>query len=366
MINQAHKDGTWQLTDYTIAGDLRTPCRNFHLATQGRSYHYLDGLSYLTSAITAVAALPGTIVRTLIAGASATSNIKTCVTIAATGTVKGVVSLFKAAIEDRSIYAAREQERKANPQGRSAFLGIDLQNDFLPGGSLEVPKGDRIISVFNKVIALFDEVIFSQDFHPDNHGSFAINLGVKEFSDSKLMGLPQKAWPKHCVQGTDGAKFAKELTLDKVTKYVQKGLDWLVDSYGAFCDNTADGKIDPAKMTELDEYLKSKNIKRLYVGGLATDFCVKFSVLQARELNYEVYVLTDAIRAIGIPLTEQKDGTDVPKMIDKCPVYDTPIKSRPMTTSDAAILEMRAKGAKFIKSDEIAAIEEGFKAKKSN
>ncbi len=188
----------------------------------------------------------------------------------------------------------------ADSDNHAAFLCIDVQNDFLLGGSLAVPNGEKIIPVCNKVMEKFDIIIFSQDYHPKDHGSFASNLNVEPFSKTELAGLLQIAWPDHCIQGTKGAAFAKALHYPSFVKVVQKGKNPLVDSYGAFCDNTKDGKIDTAKMTDLHEYLQRKRVTHLYLAGLATDFCVAFTALQARELGYEVFVIEDAIAGMGL------------------------------------------------------------------
>lgn len=372
VISKAHQEGKWEIADYTLAGNLRTPCSHFRRAMIGRSYHYLESYSYFAGAATAALALPGVLFRALASLSTRdfttlkgeVARIETCVKIIAKGTVGGIVSLAKSVLHDRSTYLAREKDRREHPKGHAAFCGITPQYDYLPeyksdqggyaGGKRAVTKGDKIIPVFNEIMELFDVVVFSQECYPGNHGSFAVNLGVKEQTESELMGIPQRAMPKYCVQGSEGARIASELNAPKVTKVVQIGFDWLTASSGAFCNKTKDGKIDPAKMTELDEYLKSKNIKRIYFGGLPIEESLKDSVLQALELKYDVYVVTNAIRGFNIPV---KDRDNNPIQITTCPVTGKDIKQRTQTTNDLAMEAMKRAGAKFIKSDEIADFE---------
>jgi nicotinamidase/pyrazinamidase len=155
---------------------------------------------------------------------------------------------------------------------------IDIQTDFLPGGSLAVPDGDAIIPVINRIMPRFDHVIATQDWHPAHHSSF------------KKQGGP---WPDHCVQKSRGAEISKELKGEKIEMIFQKGTDLKIDSYSAFFDN------ERQKQTGLFDYLQSRRMKNLYFAGLATDYCVLYSVLDALELGFEVYVIRDACRAIG-------------------------------------------------------------------
>jgi len=161
--------------------------------------------------------------------------------------------------------------------GNKALILVDIQNDFLPGGSLAVPHGDEIISVANNLIEKkpFDEIIATQDWHPKNHFSF------------------KELWPVHCVQHTHGAELAANLNKNKITKIIYKGQNPDIDSYSAFFDNEHQQK------TELDDYLKSKNITDLYIMGLATDYCVKFTVLDALQLGYKVTIIEKGCRGIG-------------------------------------------------------------------
>ena len=156
-----------------------------------------------------------------------------------------------------------------------ALLVIDVQNDFCPGGSLAVKEGDQIVSGINRFMPQFDLVVASQDWHPENHGSFAVNHEKTPGELIELNGLTQILWPKHCVQGSAGAEFHAELNTDEIDAVFTKGENPLIDSYSAFYDN---GHLNK---TGLDDYLKSKQVTELFLCGLATDYCVKFTALDA-------------------------------------------------------------------------------------
>lgn len=177
-----------------------------------------------------------------------------------------------------------------------ALILVDLQNDFLPGGALAVTAGDEVLPVANKMMnAGFSQIIATQDWHPANHGSFAANNpGAKVGTLGKLAGLDQVMWPNHCVQGTRGAEFASALDKSRVTKVFQKGTDPTVDSYSGFFDN---GK---RNSTGLSQYLKSIGVKEVVVMGLATDYCVKFTALDAVGEGFKVTFLKDGSRAVNI------------------------------------------------------------------
>jgi nicotinamidase/pyrazinamidase len=180
---------------------------------------------------------------------------------------------------------------------KKALLLIDIQNGFCPGGNLAVPGGDEIVSIANALIASgnYDYVVASQDWHPAGHGSFASSHeGKSPFEMGELSGKSQMMWPDHCVQGTDDARFHPALAIGNVDFVQRKGTDPAVDSYSAFRDN------DESKETGLHHQLRSKEITRLDICGLATDYCVKFSALDARELLPEVLVvfIEDASRGI--------------------------------------------------------------------
>lgn len=178
---------------------------------------------------------------------------------------------------------------------KRALLIVDLQNDFVPGGSLPVKEGDKIVGLINQLLEIeFDAKVASKDWHPADHGSFAIVHGKNVGEKIDLNGLEQILWPEHCVQKTPGADFVPGLNTDKIDKVIYKGLDPNVDSYSAFFDN---GK---RNTTDLHDYLRGKKITDLYVVGLATDYCVKHTVLDALSLGYNVHVIKDACRGVNI------------------------------------------------------------------
>lgn len=177
----------------------------------------------------------------------------------------------------------------------SALILVDLQNDFLPGGALAVPDGDSVIPVANRMMPHFSTVIATQDAHPPEHGSFAANQsGVEVGQIFELNGLPQVAWPVHCVRDTAGAALNQELVTSRITRSFDKGTDPAVDSYSGFFDN---GR---RKSTGLAEWLRDHQIKDLYVMGLATDFCVKATVLDALKEGFSVWLLEDGCRAVNL------------------------------------------------------------------
>jgi nicotinamidase/pyrazinamidase len=173
---------------------------------------------------------------------------------------------------------------------------VDIQNDFLPGGALAVPDGDAIVPVVNRLLPRFDLVVATQDWHPVDHGSFAANHpGKQPFENIELNGLPQTLWPAHCVQNTGGACFAPGLDTRRVARVFPKGTDARVDSYSGLFDN---GR---RSSTGLAEWLKEKGAQELWVCGLATDFCVKFTALDAVAEGFRVNLITDACRGIDLP-----------------------------------------------------------------
>ena len=174
-----------------------------------------------------------------------------------------------------------------------ALLLIDIQHDFLKGGALEVPNGNEVIPIANAMMNRFDTVIATQDWHPAGHGSFASTHNKEQYEVIDLHGLPQVLWPDHCIQGTHGAEFHPDLESDHFTQIIQKGSDPAVDSYSGFADNG--GRIQ----TELDESLRNKGIDTLYICGLATDYCVKFTVLDAITRGYTVYLIVDGCRGVN-------------------------------------------------------------------
>lgn len=174
-----------------------------------------------------------------------------------------------------------------------ALLLIDVQKDFLPGGSLAVPDGDHIIPVVNKLQKHFDLIVATKDWHPDDHGSFASNHEGKQPGDKiDLDGVEQVLWPDHCVQESEGAEFADDLDTDRIEKTIKKGTDPKIDSYSGFYDNKH------KRATGLHEYLKEHKVDAVYITGLAADVCVRFTALDALELGYRTHLFRDATKAV--------------------------------------------------------------------
>lgn len=174
-----------------------------------------------------------------------------------------------------------------------ALIVVDVQNDFLPGGTLEVPLGDAIIPVINSLQKRIGLTVATQDWHPRNHQSFAAShKNKKPYQVIRLKGLEQTLWPEHCIQGTAGAEFASTLHQLKIEAIFRKGMDPVIDSYSGFFDN---GKL---KQTGMHAYLRSKNVRKLYIAGLAADYCVYFTAMDGIELGYEVTIIEDATKAI--------------------------------------------------------------------
>jgi nicotinamidase/pyrazinamidase len=174
-----------------------------------------------------------------------------------------------------------------------ALLLIDIQNDFLPGGALAVPEGDLILPIANKLQQQFDLVIATQDWHPEKHKSFASSHKEKKpFDLIELHGLEQVLWPDHCIQGTEGAEFSKELNTNKVEAVFRKGTNPEIDSYSGFYDN---GHL---KSTALADYLRGKQVDEVYLTGLAGDYCVYFSAKDALQEGFRTYLVEDATRPI--------------------------------------------------------------------
>ncbi|MFP4090010.1 MAG: bifunctional nicotinamidase/pyrazinamidase [Cyclobacteriaceae bacterium] len=176
-----------------------------------------------------------------------------------------------------------------------ALLLIDIQKDFLPGGSLEVKEGDQVIPVANELQQHFELVVATQDYHPRDHGSFAASHEGKKPGDHiELNGLDQVLWPVHCVQGSEGAEFADDLQMGKVEKIFRKGVDSEIDSYSGFYDN------GHKRSTGLSDYLKDKGVDRVYIVGLAADVCVKFTALDALKEGFDTVVVKDGTRAVNL------------------------------------------------------------------
>jgi nicotinamidase/pyrazinamidase len=176
-----------------------------------------------------------------------------------------------------------------------ALVLVDLQYDFCPGGALAVPHGDETIPVAQRLMRKFDCVVATQDWHPANHGSFAINHpGGKPYDMSELGGLPQVLWPAHCVQGTRGADLHADLDRARITQVIRKGTDPDIDSYSGFFDN------GHRKATGLADWLTAHGTDELFVLGLATDYCVKFTTLDARKLGFAVSLVVDGCRGVNL------------------------------------------------------------------
>ncbi|HEV7332501.1 MAG TPA: bifunctional nicotinamidase/pyrazinamidase [Flavisolibacter sp.] len=174
-----------------------------------------------------------------------------------------------------------------------ALLLIDIQNDFLPGGSLAVSNGDQIIPVVNAIQQKFELVVATQDWHPQSHKSFASNhYDKKVFEQTELNGLPQVLWPDHCVQGTSGANLAPAVDWKRTEAIFRKGTNPEIDSYSGFYDN------GHRKATGLAAYLKGRGVTTVYLAGLAADYCVYFTAKDALAEDFAVFLIEDATRAI--------------------------------------------------------------------
>jgi nicotinamidase/pyrazinamidase len=210
---------------------------------------------------------------------------------------------------------------------KRALLLVDIQNDFVPGGALPTRNGDEVVPLANRLQPLFELVVATQDWHPADHASFASNHEGKNPGDViDLHGLPQVLWPDHCVQNSEGAELHPLLVRDSIAKVVRKGTDRKIDSYSGFFDN------GHRKATGLADYLRAEGVTDVFIAGLATDYCVRWTALDALELGFATHVVEDACRGVDLQ----------PGDIDK------------------ALGEMRAAGAVIVRSDELGAQEEGL------
>jgi nicotinamidase/pyrazinamidase len=176
-----------------------------------------------------------------------------------------------------------------------ALLVVDIQNDFLPGGALGVPHGHEVVPVANRVMSAFELVLATRDWHPADHGSFASrHPGHRAGEVVDLNGLPQVLWPDHCVQGTPGAEFAPGLDIARFKRIFYKGTDREIDSYSSFFDNAH------RKSTGLGDYLRERGTRELFIMGLATDYCVKATALDARHLGLQARVILEGIRGVEL------------------------------------------------------------------
>jgi nicotinamidase/pyrazinamidase len=176
-----------------------------------------------------------------------------------------------------------------------ALLVVDIQNDFLPGGALAVPEGEQVIPLANRLLQQFELVVATQDWHSPDHGSFAANHPGKRPGDIiDLNGLRQILWPVHCVQNTPEAAFAASLDTGRFTRIFQKGTDPGIDSYSGFFDN------GHRKATGLGDFLKAREVTDVFIAGLTTDYCVRFTSLDAVALGFRVHVILDACRGVNL------------------------------------------------------------------
>ncbi|MCZ4365597.1 bifunctional nicotinamidase/pyrazinamidase [Sulfitobacter dubius] len=186
-----------------------------------------------------------------------------------------------------------------------ALIVIDVQNDFCPGGALEVPQGDEILRGINALMPEFDAVVLTQDWHPAGHSSFASSHdGNAPYEVVTMPYGPQALWPDHCIQGSIGAQFHPDLQTDRADLIIRKGFNPDIDSYSAFFEN------DHSTPTGLEGYLRTRGIERLTMVGLALDFCVNFSAVDAAKLGFKVDVREDLCRAIDLDgsLGQSREG----------------------------------------------------------
>lgn len=189
-----------------------------------------------------------------------------------------------------------------------ALILVDLQNDFLPGGALAVPNGDAVIPLANQLQGAFKLVVATQDWHPANHSSFAANHpGRKPGEVVQLKKRSQLLWPTHCVQNTHGAELAPGLMRNRINKVFKKGIDTDIDSYSGFFDN------GHQRATGLGEFLREKKVKDVYVLGLATDYCVNFTALDAVELGFHTHLVEDACRGVNLKPDDVKNAIEAMK-----------------------------------------------------
>jgi nicotinamidase/pyrazinamidase len=185
---------------------------------------------------------------------------------------------------------------------KRALIIVDVQNDFCPGGALAVPNGDQVVGAINTIVesGQYDLVVATQDWHPAGHGSFAsAHPGSNPYDSIDLNGLPQVLWPDHCVQNTPGAEFHPDLNTEAIQRVFQKGTDPTVDSYSGFFDN---GRRNPSGLAE---YLTENEVTRVDVVGLATDYCVKATATDAKNLGFDTSILLAGCRAVNV---SPKDG----------------------------------------------------------
>ncbi len=190
----------------------------------------------------------------------------------------------------------------------SALIVVDVQNDFCPGGALAVPLGDEVVAPINTVMRAFEHVVMTQDWHSAGHVSFATSHPGRSVGDTEVVaGVEQYLWPDHCVQGTEGADFHPYLDTDRASLILRKGTRKILDSYSCFFEN------DRTTSTGLEGWLRTLDIERIFVAGLATDYCVLYTVLDALRLGFDVVVLEDCVRAVGLPPGSAERAVDAMK-----------------------------------------------------
>lgn len=181
------------------------------------------------------------------------------------------------------------------PRPKDLLLVVDLQNDFCPNGALAVPWGDEIVPLINRLASSFKHVVLTQDWHPKGHLSFASSHpGAKPYDSIAVSYGPQVLWPDHCVQGSSGAEFRADLAVPHAELVLRKGFHRTIDSYSAFREN------DRTTKTGLAGYLRERGLERIFIAGLAFDFCVRYSAEDAQDEGFAVTVIEDACRAIDI------------------------------------------------------------------
>ncbi|MFW9900172.1 MAG: bifunctional nicotinamidase/pyrazinamidase [Candidatus Thorarchaeota archaeon] len=204
-----------------------------------------------------------------------------------------------------------EYDKNIKVDKNDALLIVDMQYDFIPGGALPVEEGDLIITGINKVAKLFKkksaQIVLTQDWHPKNHLSFASSHPGKAPGDeftSNDGAIGPVLWPDHCVQGTKGAEFHKDLKIDVADTIIRKGTNPNVDSYSGFQDN------DKKSETGLRKYLNSKDIKRIFICGLALDYCCYYTAMDGFDFGFEVFILVDLTRGIDLPEDNVKNALE--------------------------------------------------------
>lgn len=186
---------------------------------------------------------------------------------------------------------------------KKALIIVDMQNDFLPGGALAVKEGDKIIPIINQLTQLpFDVIVATKDWHPADHCSFAKTHGEKPGTEIIMDGFNQHLWPVHCVADTSGAEFTPALDTSKIAQVFYKGSDRSIDSYSTFFDNQFE------KSTGMQNFLDARQIEDVYLCGLATDYCVRYSALDACFLSYNTYVIVDACKPVNVSPGDEEEA----------------------------------------------------------